>query len=357
MKNTQLLITSSDNIPFSEISKYLGIVDSQIVVGANIFRDVFAGFRDIFGGETKGYKKDIDNMKNAALANIKRKARNKGANAIISLRFDLDEFSGSGKSMFMLNIYGSAVKLKNDQFNIDKKAESGNEFSFKIIEHYRERNRLINKISESDNIISDIDLDSISKFNLWDENVSNEILNLTKSPNYKSSYVSSELKNNLSEIPIQFIEDFIKNNLGNITSYWLDRVYESLADRNWFNYEFLFELLKSENHVARFRALKFCTIQKDYYSLDDIQELNSLSNFLKDDFDSTIPTKTINKMLSKKEIFTCANCKKEHQIEELCECGANKFGLNSLPESPKAISENLSEMALALESANKISTN
>lgn len=54
--NQNILITTTDNIPFSQIENHLGMVDSQIVIGANLFSDVFAGFRDLFGGEVKDTK-------------------------------------------------------------------------------------------------------------------------------------------------------------------------------------------------------------------------------------------------------------------------------------------------------------
>jgi len=81
MKKENILITTSDNFASNKIKAQYGIVDSQIVVGANLFRDVFSSFRDIFGGETKGYKKDINKMKKAALDSIKEQASDYGANA------------------------------------------------------------------------------------------------------------------------------------------------------------------------------------------------------------------------------------------------------------------------------------
>ncbi|MDZ7692493.1 MAG: heavy metal-binding domain-containing protein [Balneolaceae bacterium] len=142
MNQDQILLTSSDNFPLSEIQRQFGVVDSQIVIGANIFRDVFSSFRDVFGGETKGYKKDLDKLKKAAFQEIKKQAKEFGANAVISLRLDLDEVSGGGKSMFMLNAYGSAVSLKESVFKQEEKRNTINEISVDHIEYFKKRNNL-----------------------------------------------------------------------------------------------------------------------------------------------------------------------------------------------------------------------
>ncbi len=82
MSNKIQLVTTTSSIEGWSIEKYYGVVTYQLVIGANIFRDVFSSFRDIFGGAAKGYQKDLQNMEEIALANLKKKASQLGANLI-----------------------------------------------------------------------------------------------------------------------------------------------------------------------------------------------------------------------------------------------------------------------------------
>lgn len=69
MNNKIKVITTTPSIEGWTIEKYYGVVTYQLVIGANIFRDIFASFRDVFGGSVKGYQKDLQNMEQIALDN------------------------------------------------------------------------------------------------------------------------------------------------------------------------------------------------------------------------------------------------------------------------------------------------
>lgn len=353
MNKNKILVTASDNIPFSEIEKHFGVVDSQIVVGANIFRDAFAGFRDIFGGQTKGYKKDIDKMKNAAIASIKKQANEKGANAIISVRIDLDEYSGGGKSMFMLNIYGSAIKLKEAALESEANIEEIKEFSIEDINYYKERNNLKHKIEETDNIFQNIDTNSITKYNLWTKDTTCKVLEASEEA-AEFDPKRKDLNANFSKIPANYLEEFLINNLHEIQTQLWNSIYDSLESRNWFNYNLLKQLLHNENHIIRFRALRLCAIEKEFYERNESKNLKELGNFILKDFNKSISVVEVKKMVSNKEVSTCPNCLKQKKANvEYCDCGANKYGSKDYNITPKNIGQNLIETAAAIEIANK----
>lgn len=371
MKKDKILVTPSDNIPFSEIEKHLGVVDSQIVVGANLFRDVFAGFRDIFGGETKGYKKDIDKMKTAALASIKEQAKERGANAIVSVRIDLDEYSGSGKSMFMLNIYGSAIKLKD--IAIENNINNGeiSEFSIDDIKYYKNRNQFLERINQSifnadmseldDNIYTErntrnISLDDISKYKLWSSEVTQNVL-LYINELSASNLKRKELNNNLSEIPLRYIEKFLAENINRIDSNLWKNIYQNFDSSNWLNYKLLKKLLSDDNHVVRFRALKLCSIKKDFYEVNEVEALREIGDFIINEFDNSFESKTISKTFGKKEVFKCPNCFQmrdiETQVHSCAKCETNKFGIKPRHITDKDIGNDLIETADALKVASE----
>jgi uncharacterized protein YbjQ (UPF0145 family) len=104
-----MLIVTSDHIEGRRIAEYLGIVSGDAVVGANMFRDLFARVRDVVGGRAGGYEKALRGAKEAALEDIAEDAAELGANAIVGA--DLD-YESIGDSMLMVSVNGTAVRLE-----------------------------------------------------------------------------------------------------------------------------------------------------------------------------------------------------------------------------------------------------
>ena len=104
-----MLIVTSDQIEGRRIAEYLGIVSGDAIVGANMFRDLFARVRDMVGGRAGGYEKALRGAKEAALEDIAEEAADRGANAIIAV--DLD-YESVGDTMLMVSVNGTAVRLE-----------------------------------------------------------------------------------------------------------------------------------------------------------------------------------------------------------------------------------------------------
>ena len=103
-----MLIVTTDGIEGRRIVQYLGIVSGDAIVGANVFRDVFARVRDVVGGRAGGYEKALRGAKEHALEDLAEQARALGANAVVAV--DLD-YEVVGNSMLMVSANGTAVKL------------------------------------------------------------------------------------------------------------------------------------------------------------------------------------------------------------------------------------------------------
>ena len=103
-----MIITTTATVEGRPVQEYLGIVNAQSIIGANIFKDLFAGLRDVFGGRSKTYEKVLEQAKEDALRELSQKAQSMGANAILGV--DLD-FETVGGSMLMVIASGTAVKL------------------------------------------------------------------------------------------------------------------------------------------------------------------------------------------------------------------------------------------------------
>lgn len=117
-----MIITSTNQIEGYTITQYLGLINVNVVLGANFFSDFFASFTDVFGGYSSTYQSKLDKIYNDAVSALLDKATYKGADAIVGIHFDFDEVSGKGKSMFMVTAYGTAV-------NVTKNIESPNKVS------------------------------------------------------------------------------------------------------------------------------------------------------------------------------------------------------------------------------------
>lgn len=104
-----MLIVTSDHVEGRRIAEYLGIVSGDAIVGANMFRDLFARVRDVVGGRAGGYEKALRGAKEAALEDIAEEAAERGADAIIGV--DLD-YESIGDSMLMVSVNGTAVRLE-----------------------------------------------------------------------------------------------------------------------------------------------------------------------------------------------------------------------------------------------------
>jgi uncharacterized protein YbjQ (UPF0145 family) len=105
-----MLVTTTNNIEGKKILKYHGLVTGEAILGANIFKDFFAGIRDIVGGRSSAYEKELRQAKDIALAELKEEARNMGGNAVIAIDLDY-ETVGQG-SMLMVTASGTAVTIE-----------------------------------------------------------------------------------------------------------------------------------------------------------------------------------------------------------------------------------------------------
>jgi uncharacterized protein YbjQ (UPF0145 family) len=104
-----MLIVTSQSIEGRKIVDYFGIVSGDAIVGANIFRDVFARVRDVVGGRAGGYENALRGAKAHAIEDMTEEAQERGANAIIAVDLDYEVI---GDSMLMVSANGTAVRLE-----------------------------------------------------------------------------------------------------------------------------------------------------------------------------------------------------------------------------------------------------
>jgi uncharacterized protein YbjQ (UPF0145 family) len=106
-----MITTTTDAIEGRPIARYLGLVSGEAVMGTNIFRDFFAGIRDIVGGRSGSYEKELRRAKALALEAMTEQATELGADAIVGIDLDYEAIGGNDRSMLMVSANGTAVKL------------------------------------------------------------------------------------------------------------------------------------------------------------------------------------------------------------------------------------------------------
>ena len=105
-----MILTTTTSVDGRPIRTYLGLVTGEAILGANLFRDLFAGIRDIVGGRSAAYEKELARARQVALDEMSDKARQLGADAIVGIDLDY-EVLGAQSGMLMVSASGTAVKL------------------------------------------------------------------------------------------------------------------------------------------------------------------------------------------------------------------------------------------------------
>lgn len=106
-----MLVTTTSTLQGKQISRYLGIVSGETIIGANMFRDLFASIRDVVGGRSGSYEEVLRQAKETALREMQQQAAAMGANAVIGVDLDFETVGASG-SMLMVTASGTAVVVE-----------------------------------------------------------------------------------------------------------------------------------------------------------------------------------------------------------------------------------------------------
>ena len=104
-----MLLTTTNTIEGKQIVQYYGIVTGETIIGANLFKDFFAGIRDIVGGRAGSYESVLREAKDTALQQLRERAMQLGANAVIGIDLDYETVGANG-SMLMVTAAGTAVR-------------------------------------------------------------------------------------------------------------------------------------------------------------------------------------------------------------------------------------------------------
>jgi uncharacterized protein YbjQ (UPF0145 family) len=106
-----MLVVTTPAIEGKHVIQYFGVVSGEAILGANIFQDFFAGIRDIVGGRSAAYERELKKAKDIAIAEMVQQAQSLGGNAVLGVDLDYETIGANG-SMLMVSASGTAVQIE-----------------------------------------------------------------------------------------------------------------------------------------------------------------------------------------------------------------------------------------------------
>ncbi len=106
-----MIITTTPGVEGRQVRDYKGVITGEAIFGANLFRDLFAGVRDIVGGRSGSYEKSLREAREVALGELEEEAHRLGANAVVGVDLDYEVIGEKG-SMMMVSVSGTAVVIE-----------------------------------------------------------------------------------------------------------------------------------------------------------------------------------------------------------------------------------------------------
>lgn len=105
-----MLLTTTPSVDGQKIQRYLGVVTGEAILGANLFKDLFAGIRDLVGGRSSTYERELQKARDIAMQELTDRAAELAANAVVGIDIDY-EVLGQANGMLMVAVSGTAVVL------------------------------------------------------------------------------------------------------------------------------------------------------------------------------------------------------------------------------------------------------
>jgi len=106
-----MLVTTTPGIEGRRITRYCGVVAGEAILGANVFKDLFAGLRDLVGGRSATYERELQRARDLAIEEMQQKAAELGGNAVVGVDLDY-EVLGQNNGMLMVSASGTAVVVE-----------------------------------------------------------------------------------------------------------------------------------------------------------------------------------------------------------------------------------------------------
>lgn len=346
-----MIVTTTNSIEGREISRYYDPIAANVVIGTNIFSDIGASYVDFFGGRSSGYEKKMQEMYRRVTETLKQRAQSLRADAIIGLSVDIDEISGKGSQMFMITAVGTPVHLKEAiRVPIEKRDDvlDGELIQQKvtadiILENYKTIEYISKETAEF------IATSGLKEFEPLLFKAMNEDFGIEQSSKEKQEILFRYFSYLPSDEAIAILYNALSKR--NLTTLQAKRINYIVASSNLIDYPRAIELLNS-NMLARRVALKVFSLNKDWYSKEDIDILKTLEgNALVKFFPEIVEVKESKGMFSGgKEVWQCA-CGHANKLDNpnCSSCNRDKRGFEEKSLKPEHVQEVLNRRVRIIE--------
>lgn len=314
------IFSTTNNIEGGKIKQYIDVICSNTVVGTNFLSDFKASFIDFFGGRSGSYKNKLESIYEEAKKELKQKAIQIGANAIVGFHIDFDEISGKDKSMFMVSASGTAclIELDSDAYdnshkiNVNK-SDVDDELKKRMI--VKNLNNVYSFKKEWEDII----------VKLHPQEAIKPLIHLFLKACKDDSDMSKELEAVLSTYPTDMVVKVIYDEYESLN--YNDDICNIIVDCDFFDAKRIMDICsKNFRH-----GIKLLRALKNSYDHEDLDLMKDIESF----FDSLPDTGRIEKVKSgilkkENEMFICENGHKSSRDSDFCEnfnCGVNIKGL------------------------------
>lgn len=334
---SNFLITTTPILEGYTVKRYIGAINTNIVLGTNFFSDFAASFTDVFGGTSDTYQGKMDLMYDKAKKQLIKKAQSLGGNAIVGFSTNFDEISGKGKSMFMLSACGTACIVefpqKEDDLSDIVNGVDSSDYEFEI-----KKLGILQKISDIPNTLNENDWSFIM------EHFDNDIIEALVKHQYVRENIEGRQKIEALLSTFEYDDAVSLVYPLYMNPYFISRKYVYGLDANvvsevdisekyvelinnckLFNASQISKLIDNDLN----KAIEILNCAKPHYTLEDIKEMRLIC----EKFDNLpdVGHKEISKggVFSKeKEIFVCQHGHKNDADKEFCEtCQENIKGV------------------------------
>jgi uncharacterized protein YbjQ (UPF0145 family)/CDGSH-type Zn-finger protein len=357
MYNTKgILVTTTASLEGWEIQQYLRPVSSHLVAGTNLFSDFFASLTDVFGGRSQTYQRQISTLYNDAVEQLKAKAYELGANCILGLSVDMDEISGKGKSMFMINATGTAViaqKNKNTNFSSNGNGHLEN-ISSDSLANLRKRKNIIeaattNKLElneENWSFLMENKVHEVFPFLLesWKTQLQYDSENAPKLQTKMGQYIASLPADKQFELVYGTLLNEKNEKIINALSYFI-------RDLHLVDLDLIEKHLENGAFEQQKRTLIPLLYDRPFYNKEDLSKLRRLVELINSTFKERGQL-TMKKQLfssKEKEAWTC-ECGKQNDIGSYCNgCSKDIYGFKSSEVKPQEAIQSIEDTISLVE--------
>jgi uncharacterized protein YbjQ (UPF0145 family) len=366
-RSSDVLVSTTEELDGWEVTEYLDVVSAHVVAGTGLFSDVAASFSDVFGGRSSSYKKQLEDINEEVTRELREKAAQQGADALLGLKVDHDEISGQQKGMLMVTATGTAVRAERS-FEPEQKttADESEPVSARELAVERRTQRLLRKVEEGSFSADE---------ETWQFLIENRVEELAKPvrgmlvATLKKPRHSDAGKRSIKRGRDYFLaidREVAKRHLYNMLHEHepnrkrgerpvMEWALETMEEGQMLDFRWVRGLLDEEKFLARKRALEVITeVEKPYYTESDIEELQELERRMSSGFEKRGEVLEVEEsgMLSSetKEVWQIEEGFQNPMDQEYCDrTGKNIYGFTKEETKPEEAAEVIRRKIEALE--------